>query len=763
MPTTKLIRKRALLASALALAWAAAPAVRAEATSSQPPASVSPAEQARPNILVWMMDDVGFAQIGCYGGLVETPNTDAVAHRGLRYTNYHATPVCSASRAAFLTGRNPHAVHVGGHTVLAAPFPGYDGKIPASAGTLAANLQAQGYLTYALGKWDHLPSMDMSEAGPFTYWPSGQGFDRFYGFLAAETDQTRPMLWSDHAPVPTPSDPSYGLTADLADHAIEMIRSRTVTAVRSPFFMYWATGAAHAPHQAPAEYLQKYRGRFDDGWDKARSRILQRQIAMGIVPKGTTLAPRPAGMPAWDSLSPDQKRSYARGMEAFAAYLDYADAQFGRILATLEAQGELDNTIIVITSDNGASAEGAFDGTHNETVFATRPHPGVAENLKFYDVWGTAATYAHYPLGWAVAGNTPLRYYKQTTYEGGIRVPLVVAWNRGIKGRGQLRGQFEDIIDVTPTLLEAAGLQPAPMIGGTPQSPFDGRSLVATFDDPKAPEIKRAQYFEMFGNAGVWKDGWKAVLPHKLEPWDMSRQPPFTQTWELYDLRHDLSETHDLAAKEPARLAELKAAFDEEGRKNNVFPLMNSAAGLAEFQKKARLDFERRKGVWDYPGPIVAAPSALSPPALTRSYVMTAAIDVASPTASGPIFALGGRYGGVALYLKDGRPTFAYRDPDATLTRVTAEAPIAPGAHEIRLVFDHEKDGARVEILDGGTRLADARIDRPIAQNVAVNEVLSIAIDQASPVSDDYSGAPTFQGRVGRVTFDFNPRARTAP
>lgn len=722
------------------------------------PAAATHAAAARPNILVWMLDDVGFAQLGSYGGLIDTPNLDAVARQGLRYTNYHATPICSASRAAFLTGRNPHAVHIGGHTVLAMPYPGYDGKIPASAGTLAANLREGGYITYAVGKWDHLPVSDISEAGPFTYWPSGQGFDRFFGFLSAETDQTGTLLWSDHSPVAAPTTDERHLTTVLADQAIGMIRSRTITAQRRPFFMYWATGAAHAPHQAPAAYLAKYRGRFDGGWDKAREEILRRQIAMGVTPKGTKLAPRPDGMPAWASLSADQKRSYARSMEAFAAYLTYADAEFGRMIAALKAQGEFDNTIIVVTSDNGASAEGAHDGAHSVAAFGSGRYPSVAENLRFLDAWGAGETYPHYPLGWAVAGNTPLRYYKATAYEGGIRVPLIVAWPGGIKARGQLRRQFENIADLTPTLLDAAGVPPAASLAGAPQTPFDGRSMVATFDDPDAPEIQRAQYFEMFGNVGIWKAGWKAVIPHRLETWKLGLEPPFTDNWELYDLRRDPSETTDLAAREPQRLAELKAAFAEEARKNNVLPLMNPAAGMAERRKDWAAAFRARKGVWSYSAPQDLIPAGEAPPVLNGSFVLTARFDIDSAGAAGPIMALGGRHGGMAFYLADGRPTFAYRDLDGSVTRVAAEAPLPAGSHETQVVFDLEKAGARVQLFGDGKPLGAGRIDRPLAPNLAPNEVLSIAADAGGQVSDDYRATPSFQGRVHEVKFDFNPR-----
>lgn len=363
--------------------------------------------QGRPNVLVWMMGDVGFAQVSSFGGLVATPNIDRVAQTGLRYTNYHTAPICSAARASFLAGRMPHSVHIGGHATAARDLPGYDAHIPPYAGTIADNLHSAGYTTFALGKWDHLPNEEAGPAGPYHQWPTGQGFDRFYGFLAANADNFHPTLISELTPVSTPQVENYHLSEDMADQVIRIIQSRHGAEPAPPFFMYWATGAAHAPYNAPEEWLQKYRGKFDMGWDEARATILERQIEEGIVPEGTRLAPRPQLIRAWADLSEDEKTLYARQMEAFAAALSHADAQFGRILDALEAGGELDNTVIIVVSDNGASAEGGPNGLHNEAAVAGGAPPGVGDNMKFYDAWGGPETFPHYANGWAVAGDTP--------------------------------------------------------------------------------------------------------------------------------------------------------------------------------------------------------------------------------------------------------------------------------------------------------------------------------------------------------------------
>ncbi|RYD97585.1 MAG: arylsulfatase, partial [Sphingomonadales bacterium] len=551
--------RRSIVALALAGSALAGPALAdpQSATPRAAPAAPAPSQQ-RPNVLVWLMDDVGFAQVSCFGGLVETPNIDRVAAMGLRYSNYHTAPICSASRAALLTGRMPHSVHIGGHATAARDFPGYDAHIPAGAGTIAANLHAAGYTTYAVGKWDHLPNADVSTAGPFNYWATGQGFDRFYGFLSADTDNWEPQLVRDLTPIGRPQTSGYHLSADMADQAIAMIQARGAADPQRPFFLYWATGAAHAPHHAPAEWIARYKGKFDQGWDKVRETILQRQIARGVVPKGTRLAALPEEMPRWDSLSREERQLYARQMEAFAASLSYADAQFGRMLDALAAAGELDNTIVVVTSDNGASAEGGPNGLYNEAA-VTGAGLTVADNLAFLDRWGAPGTYPHYAYGWAVAGNTPFRYYKQTTHEGGTHVPLVVAWPRGIAARGELRGQFAHVSDIAPTLLAATGVPLAQTVNNVPQVPMEGQSLAATFASARAPGHEGPQYVELYGNKGLWQDGWQIVTSHRYRTWDWQTAKTFDEPWELYDLRTDPGQNTNLAVKYPERVAAMAA------------------------------------------------------------------------------------------------------------------------------------------------------------------------------------------------------------
>ena len=725
-----------------------------------PPAR-TPARAGAPNVLVWMIDDVGFGQIGAFGGLIETPNIDAVAKRGIEYTNFHATPICSASRAAFLTGRNSHEVHVGSHAGAAADFPGYDAHVPADAGTLAENLHAAGYLTYAVGKWDHLPSEDVTASGPFTYWPSNQGFDRFYGFLSAEADEFHPTLWSDHLPVEPPAGLGYHMSADLADHAIDWITSRDANSPRRPFFMYWATGAAHAPHHAPDAYLAHYRGRFDMGWDKAREMILQRQIALGVVPAGTKLAPRPPGMPAWDSLTPAQKRLYARQMEAFAASLTYADAQFGRIVDKLRETGQLDNTLIAIMPDNGAAGEGAPHGTYNEELMPNGIYPSEEENAKFEDVWGTHQTYPAYSVYWAVAGNTPYRYYKQTTFEGGVRVPLFISWPKGIAAHGEKRDQFVHIIDVTPTILDAVGVKPESLVHGVPQSPFDGVSFTSTFTDPHAPPPHKVQYFEMFGNRALWDDGWKGVVLHRPNTWDMAQDTPFTgERWQLFDLKTDPTETTDVAAQHPDKVREIERLFDEQARRYQVYPLLNIGDARKDQTRKRMADFAAHGGVWDYSGEVQRIPEALAPPISALSFTADAKLDLAKSGANGVIYAIGGKFGGMSFYVLDGRPTFSFVNQNLRTTKIQSDASVPAGPVDVKLVFTRaaprETGGAEVKILVGDRQVAAGSVPGPIPGMFSVNEEMGVGVDTGTPASLDYESSPHFDGEIKDLRFEFH-------
>jgi len=720
-----------------------------------------------PNVLVWLMDDVGFAQVSAYGGLVDTPNIDRMAAQGLSYTNFRATPVCSSSRASLLTGRNPHTVHVGGHAMGPRGLPGYDTLVPRDAGTAAENFRQAGYRTFAIGKWDHSPLSDLNQAGPFTYWPQGQGFDRFYGFLTADTDNFDPVLFENNTPVATPKKEGYHFNEDMADKAIAWINGRSTALPAPPFYLYWATGTAHAPHHAPREWIAKYRGRFDAGWDDAREKILARQKALGIVPADTTLPPRPAHMPAWDSLSPDEQRLYARQMEVFAAALSYADFEFGRILDSLQERGELDNTLVVITSDNGASAEGGPTGLMNEISFPNAHMPTVQENLEWLDQWGGPETFPHYAFGWAVAGNTPFNYYKQTAWEGGIRVPLVIAWPQGIEARGEQRGQFAYIADITPTVLAAAGVEPAKMVNNLPQIPFDGENLVGTFAaTAKTPD--RGQYFEMYANRSFVKGDWKVVASDRTVTWDLTTSASTDNPWALYNLEQDPGETKDLAAQYPEKVAELDAGFKAQAKRYNVDPIDGGGGTRVYLRGIAMEDFKARGGKWVYPEPVARTLEFNAPPIKFMNHVMTADINLPTGHETGPIYAMGGSLGGMGLYLKDGRPTFILRGLAGEEVKVSGE-PLAQGDNHLEMHLDlgaglqpkieplAQRD-ITVTVRSNGTEVLSETVQFAMPATMSSSETFDIGRDDGKALTDDYTAQTPFPGTIRNVEFDFMPR-----
>jgi len=722
--------------------------------------AAAPRADTRPNVLLWLLDDVGFAQLASYGGIVDTPNIDRVVANGLRYDNYHTAPVCSASRAAILTGRMPHSVNMGGHAALPMTQPGYSGRVPAAAGTIAENLRQAGYATFALGKWDHLPPADMASGGPTTYWPTGQGFERYYGFMAADTDQWHPNLIRDNTPIPTPSTPGYLLNVDLADQAIRMIDSRDSGPPR-PFFMYYATGTAHAPHHAPPEWIARYRGKFDMGWDKLREQVLQREIARGIVPKGTRLAPRPEGMPAWDSLSADQKRMYTRQMETFAAALSFADAQFGRVLDQLEKRGELANTMVIVTSDNGASAEGGPEGMLAESFLSAQKQPALADNLKFYDQWGGPATYPTYAFGWAVAGDTPYRYYKQTTYEGGQRVPLIVSWPKGFTAHGELRRQYTHVADIAPTILEAAGVTPAAVVNQVPQSPMEGASFAASFTAPGDPRQARGQYSEMFGNRAFSYQGWAIVANHRTATWRMTGPPTFDEPWELYDVVADPGQTTNLAAKYPDKVAELDRMFADQAARYHVLPQHNQTDGLAETARLSAASFAARHGQWRFTGPVGMIPPVSAPPVLARGFTMSARLDLPEGGVTGPLFAQGSSLGGMGLYLDRGRPVFMAVSLLGEAHRVEAAEALPAGAADLTLEVARGTPGAdgatdlAVTIRAGDKVMAQQTVHLEVPRNLDLAETFAVGQDDASPLLPGYPAGQPFPGTIREMVFDF--------
>jgi arylsulfatase len=712
------------------------------------PKSPRPPEGA-PNVLILLLDDVGFAQLsGTFGGLIATPNIDRLANNGLRYNNFHTTALCSPSRATLMAGRNPHSIGLGSHALTAMGFPGYNAIVPPTAKSVANYLQEQGYVNYALGKWDHTPLYEVSQAGPFDRWPSGEGFDHSYCFMAADVHQFVPVMWNDHTPEEYRK--SDHLDKDLADRAIQWITGHKTLKPDDPFMMLWASGSMHSPHHAPDEYIIRYRGKFDMGWDKAREKIHAKQLELGIIPAGTQLTKRIDEIPAWDSLEPKQQQLYARQMEVFAAQMEHVDFQIGRIIATLERVGELDNTLIFVTADNGASGEGGLAGTFNETYVLNGLQTDFDSNWRNYPDWGRENTYPHYHAGWAMAGNTPFRYFKQSEHRGGQHDALVVHWPNGIKAQGEIRSQYHHISDIAPTIMEAAGIKQPESYHGIKQKPFDGQSLLYSFDDADAPNVKNRQYYEMFGNRAIWVDGWKAVTLHgRRMPWVVGSVTPFEDdVWELYHVAEDFSESTNLAKQYPEKVLELEKIFEEEAWKYNVYPLYDDMLKRLNAVNDV-LFGDQKEYVYYAPGAVRIAEKA-SAPVKGRSHTIETTIDLKG-IEEGVILACGGMTGGYCLFIKGDRAYFDYNFLDGVY--YTLESPPLPtGKTDLKFSFTATKAfGGKGELYLNGKKVDEVDMPNMHRSTYSLAETFDIGIDTGTQVSKLYKGTNKFTGELDRV------------
>jgi len=708
---------------------------------------VVPAEDA-PNIIIFLLDDVGFAQVGSFGGLIDTPNIDRLASNGLRYNNFHTTALCSPSRATLMAGRNPHSIGLGSHALTAMGFPGYNAIMPESAKSVANYLGEHGYINYALGKWDHTPLYEVSQVGPFDRWPSGEGFDHAYTFMAADVHQFVPVMWNDHTPEPYRK--SVHLDQDLADRAILWITGHKSIKPDLPFMMLWASGSMHSPHHAPDEYLEKYRGKFDMGWDKAREMILENQKNLGIVPASTLLTDRIDEIPAWDSLSEEERRLYARQMETFAAQMEHVDHQIGRVLEELERIGELDNTLIFVTSDNGASGEGGLAGTFNETYVLNGMQTPFDANMRHFDDWGRENTYPHYHAGWAMAGNTPFRYFKQSEHRGGQTDALVVHWPNGIKAKGEIRSQYHHISDIAPTIMEAASVEMPETYNSVKQQPIDGTSMMYSFDDADAPNRKERQYYEMFGNRAIWVDGWKAVTLHaKRMPWDVNVVLPFDQDeWELYQVSEDFSEATNVADKYPAKLEELIQIFDDEAWKYNVYPLYDDMIRRLGAQQD-RLFGDRKEFIYYAPGAVRIAEKS-SAPVKNRSHKIETTIDLKGDE-EGVIAAVGGMTGGYTMFIQGNRLFFDYNFLDGVYYTMSSRS-LPEGPTDLKYNFIKTGEFAGTgELYVNGEKVDEIEMPQMHIATYSLAETFDIGRDTGTQVSKLYKDPFIFNGDLDKV------------
>ncbi len=703
--------------------------------------------RGKPDVVLVVLDDVGFAGLGCYGAEVETPVMDALATEGLRFNDFNVTPLCSPTRACVLTGRNHHSVGMAYLSNVDSGFPGHRGRVTRSAGTLAEVLRDAGYATLAIGKWHLAPLEETTAAGPYDEWPLGRGFGRYYGFLDALTDHFYPDVVEDNHRVDPPASPEdgYHLTEDLIDHAISYVGDQVSVKPEQPFFLYAAFGTAHCPHQAPQEYLDKYRGRYDEGWDVIRERRFARQKELGIVPEDAVLAPLNPGVEKWDDLTANQQKLFARFQEAYAAMLDHTDAQLGRLVEFLDSIGRLDNTVFVVLSDNGASQEGGPDGgadivTYEEDRFCT-----VDFNMERYDTIGGPHSQTNIPWGWAQAANTPLRWYKQNTYAGGVRTPLILSWPQGISNTGEVRTQFAHAIDIAPTVLDLVGVQPQPSYRGVAQMPYHGASLRGVLDASDSPAPRERQYFEMIGHRAMWNQGWKALTRHR-------RNEPFDDDpWELYHIESDFSECRDVADAHPERLADLVRQWSEEAAQYTVFPLDDRylAVRASTFQTPGS---PRARNAFSYLPGTTRIPGAATPLIFNRDFSITARIAPVRSSDEGVLVAVGDVSGGYVLFVAGGRLVFEYCYlGDRQI--VDSASPVPPGSTRLAFRFDKTGEYRGIGRLEANGELLGELEMSGMARGMLSWGSLSVGADTLSPVSDSYRGEFAFTGDLERIDY----------
>ena len=717
-----------------------------------------------PNVLIVLVDDMGFGMPSAFGGPVQMPSAERLASQGLRYNHFHTTAVCSPTRTALLSGRNHHMNNMGGITETATAFPGNTGQRPNNVAPLAEMLRLNGYSTGFFGKNHETAPWEVSVSGPTDRWPSRSGFDKFYGFFGGETDQWNPTIYDGLTRVPTPKHEGYNFMTDMTDQSISWMKFQKALTPDKPFFMYFAPGATHAPHHVPQEWIAKYKGKFDGGWDKLREETLARQIELGVVPKGTKLANKPEAIKDWDKLTADEKKLFARQMEVYAAFGEYADHEIGRLFDAVRETGQFDNTLIFyILGDNGTSAEGGMSGMFSEMTYFNGVQETVQDMLKRYDEWGGPTTYPHMAAGWAVAGNTPFMWTKQVASNfGGSRNGMIVSWPKGIKASNETRSQWHHVIDVAPTVLAAAKLPEPKSVNGTVQTPIEGVSMLYSFDDTAAASTHKTQYFEIFANRGVYHDGWFAGTVHKA-PWETKpRAKLLEDQWELYETTKDFSLANDLATANPAKLKEMQELFIKEAIKYRVLPIDDRSVERVNAAIAGRPDLMGERNSLTLSEGMGSMSENVFINIKNRSLSITADVEIPQGGANGVILAQGGRFGGWSLYLKDGKPSYSYSFIGVQEYKVASDTAVAPGKATIRMNFDYDGGGVgkggTATILVNGEKVASGRIDRTQPAIFSADETAAVGVDDATPVTSDYPERDNaFTGKILNVTVDVKP------
>ncbi|MBR0823855.1 arylsulfatase [Bradyrhizobium liaoningense] len=756
--------------------------INLQASQSKPywPARVVP-PQGAPNVLLIMTDDQGYGVSGTFGGVIPTPAMDRIAQMGLRYTQFHSTALCSPTRAALITGRNHHAVGFGTISEQATGYPGYDSIIGPESATIGTILKQNGYATSWFGKNHNTPSYQYGVAGPFDQWPIGMGFDYFYGFMGGETDQWTPYLFRNTTQVfPWVGNPGYNLTTDMADDAIAHLRQLNAAAPDQPFFLYYVPGGTHSPHQPTKEWIDKFKGKFDMGWNELREQIFANQKRLGVIPENTQLTAWPDDLQKWEALTADEKKLFARQAEVFAGYAAYTDHEIGRVIQEVQDEGKLDNTLIIyISGDNGTSPEGTTRGTPNQyTAYNGILDLPIAEQLKAYDAWGSAATYPHMAVAWSWAFDTPFKWTKEVaSHFGGTRQGMAICWPNRIKDAGGIRTQFHHMIDIVPTILEVTGI-PAPlMVNGIAQKPIEGVGMTYTFDksSTNVPSARTTQYFEMFANRAIYHNGWIATTTPPAPPWLMgtAKLPADVVNgykWELYNIAEDYSENNDLAANMPDKLRELQELFIVEATKYNVFPLDNSILSRIIAPRPSAT---AGRNIFTYSGELSGIPTSDAPSILNRSYTITAELDIpgvgttvgrAGPQdgSEGMIVTLGGRFGGYGLYLLKGKPVFVYNLADLERFRWEGKDALTPGKHTIVFDFKYDgpgfgKGGTGVLNVDG-KETATNKVPHTLPFIMSIDETFDVGVDTRTPVDDkDYQVPFRFSGKIDKLTVKIGP------